>query len=83
MKNIQKNKKEKIRKIKYRERLYTVTDIANLLMVDPTALWQEIHIKKRLPMPKTAVPGRIRKYYTEKDFQSILNKLDYLEMISE
>jgi len=68
---------ENRKKIMLRQRLLTLTDMANILGVTHGDLYTHVKVKQTLPAP-TATCGGKRKYYTESDIGKIRNMIDLM-----
>lgn len=66
-------------KLNHRADLFTINDLAKVLCVRYSDLWQAIKISKIIPLP-THTCGSVRKYYSAKDVDKILAKVELEEV---
>lgn len=78
LKKFEKSRQSKKLKIQHRARLFTITDLANIMGVDLNDLYRAIHQTKIVP-PPTRDGGSVRKYYNEQDIQEILESVELVQ----
>lgn len=66
---------EQKNRLRLRAALFTINDVAKILGVEYSALWQAIRVAKILPAPVHSA-GLVRKYYSKKDVDKILSMVE-------
>lgn len=79
LKQFDKSRKQKSVRLKSRDSLLTIQDVATLMGVSYEQLWKAVRVTKILPEPTRGV-GRIRKYYNEEDVSKML---EMVELVTE
>jgi len=62
----------KIAVAKFREKLYSMSDVAKMLNCDVGYFYNEVRHVKSIPAPKRKMGNMVRKYYNEKDVREIM-----------
>ncbi len=65
------SREKRLKMLKLREKLYTLSDVARMFDSNPTEFWNAVYVKKIIFPPQRQVGDRPRKYYTEKDVRAI------------
>lgn len=71
LKRFEDGKKRRVLKLKMREKLFTLTEAADVLRVPRADFWREVRYHKRLPAPTREFGVSPKRYYNEKDLLSI------------
>jgi hypothetical protein len=76
MKRFAEGKKRKIIKLKMREKLFTLTEAADILGVKREDFWREVRYHQRIPAPTRAFGLSPKRYYNEKDIMAITKLIE-------
>lgn len=75
LQRFEKSQKRKYKIIKLRDSLFTINDLAVIMGVTYESLWKAIRTTKIIPGP-THSCGSVRKYYSAKDIDKILEMVE-------
>ena len=71
LKRFEKSKEARVLKLKLREKLFTMTEAADILRVRRDDFWREVRLHKRLPAPTRSFGISPKRYYNERDVLGI------------
>ena len=65
------SRKRRVLRLKMREKLFTITEAADILRVSRVDLWREIRQHQRIPAPTRSFGISPKRYYNQRDLLSI------------